>query len=181
MYIWIGAKLPEAFESWLRSFCVPIGNALKLDMSGFTLPQHISLKISFRTEQPEEVLAFLEEWLRKERVFYVNPLLPERQGNILWMPFRRNAPLRHYHSLLDRQLLERFAIAQHPFDREFFFHTTLFMGEEGKLERVAQAMQQLVLPGQLKIDTVLLGISETGQSGSYRVVKEIQLIQKTSR
>ena len=180
MYIWIGAKLPTDFESWLRSICIPVGQKLQLDMIGFSLPQHISLKISFPTDQPQAVLEFLKERLKKERVFYVNPRSPEREGNILWMPFRKNVPLRHLHQMLDRELKEKFGIEQHPFDLDFRFHSTLFFGEESALTRVAEAFRQLGLPGILRIDTLLLGVSDTGKSGSYRVVAEIPLKEKTS-
>lgn len=176
MYIWIGAKLPDEFESYIRGVCIPISEALGLDTSGFSLPQHISLKISFDAgNQAEEILAFLEQRLRGERVFYVNPRMPQRHENILWMPFRPNAPLRHCHNLLDRELQERFGIDQHPFDKAFAFHSTLFLGEEGPLTRVEEALQKLPLPGLLEINTILLGVSESGKSGTYRVVREIRL------
>lgn len=180
MFVWIGGKLPEEFEDYIRSICVPLSQKLGLDISGFSLPQHISLKISFPFAGDEtEVLSYLEERLAKERVFYVNPGTPQRQGNILWMPFRRNAPLRHLHSLLDRELLANFGVEQHAFDREFAYHSTLFVGQEPALAQAEELLRQLPLPGQLEIDTILLGMSDTGKSGSFRVVRQIPLTRKT--
>ena len=178
MYIWIGAKLPEEFAEYIRKLCVPMSEVLGLDISGFSLPQHISLKISFPTDTPEEVLAFLEERLRRERVFYVNPRVPERKGNVLWIPFRPNAPLRHYHNMLDRNLAESYGITQHEFDKSFLYHSTLFLGEGDSLVKAEQLLQQLPLPTQLEIDTILLGVSESGRSGEYRVVAEIPLMKQ---
>lgn len=176
MYIWIGVKLPEEFETTIRSRCLPLGQELGLDLSGFTLPQHISLKISFQAESRyEEILAFVEDLMGKEFAFYVNPETPRRQGNILWLPFHANGHLRHLHELLDAQLQSRFDIGQHPFDREFFFHSTLLMGEAAPLSRAEAALANLSLPEKLEIDTVLLGISETGESGTYRVVRQFPL------
>lgn len=181
MYIWIGCKLPEEFETYIRGICVPLSEKLGLDTSGFTLPQHISLKISFPFNGDEtEVLSYLEERLANERVFYVNPRAPQRCGNILWMPFRTNAPLRHLHSVLDRELLEYFGIEQHAYDRDFAFHSTLFMGEEPQLTQAETVLCQLPLPGQQEIDTILLGLSETGKSGSFQVVQQIPLKRKES-
>lgn len=176
MYIWIGCRLPVEFEQQLRQQCIPIAQEMMLDTVAFSLPQHISLKISFDAgKDHQQILYFLQELLRNEPPFYVNPKPIERQGNILWIPFRENGQLRHLHDLLDRQLRLRFGIPQHIFDKAFAFHSTLFFGPEDTLDRAKLALLDLSLPEQLQIDTILLGISETGKPGSYRVVREIYL------
>ena len=73
MYIWIGCGLPEGFEWELRERCMPLGAELGLDLVAFSLPQHISLKISFDAgEQYEKILDFVEQLLQAEEKFYVN-------------------------------------------------------------------------------------------------------------
>lgn len=174
MYIWIGCKLPEEFEQEIRSACLPPADGL--DTSGFSLPQHISLKISFQAgAELEEILAYLETLLGREEPFYVNPKPVERQGSILWIPFREHTQLRRLHNRLDQELKARFGIPQHLFDKAFAFHSTLMLGPEAALDRVALALADYPLPQQLRVDTFLLGISETGRSGAYRVVREIKL------
>ena len=176
MYIWIGCKLPEKFEKGLRAKCRPLGEELGLDMSGFSLPQHISLKISFEAGgNYGEILEFLEEILRKEKKFSVNPLAVEKNGNILWLSFRENGTLRHLHNLLDKELKCRFAIPQHLFDQAFAFHSTLFVGEPEKLAIAHASLADFLLPQELLIDTFLLGLSESGKSGTYRVVRTIRM------
>lgn len=176
MYIWIGCKLPEEFETDIRRLCVPMSEALGLDISGYILPQHISLKISFEDGgQTDEILAFLKERLGRERKFYVNPRPPKHQGNILWMPFRPNPPLNHLHNMLDRELRQRFGIPQHEFDKAFFFHSTLCLGPEEKLMEAEELLQNMPLPTSLEIDTILLGISENKTFDTCRIVGQIKL------
>ena len=50
MYIWIGCKLPAGFEREVRTFCLEQNRDIGLNTVAFTLPQHISLKISFEAE-----------------------------------------------------------------------------------------------------------------------------------
>lgn len=176
MYIWIGCGLPEAFERELRERCMPLGAELGLDLVAFSLPQHISLKISFDAgEQYEKILDFVEQLLQAEEKFYVNLWGVERMGNILWLSFREQETLRRLHDTLDRELEERFAVCRHPFDRAFAFHSTLFFGEPEKLEHGMKAMADVSLPEELAVDTFLLGISESGRPGTYRVVRKIEL------
>lgn len=176
MYIWIGCLLPKEFENDVRARCTPIAQEFGLDSSGFSLPQHISLKISFDVgEHYEDVLDFLQSLLLSEPQFYVNPKQVERQGNILWIPFRESGQLQHLHNMLDKQLKLRYGIAQHLFDKAFRFHSTLLTGPEAMLSEAAERLQDLPVPSQLKIDTIALGISETGKSGDYRVVRELHL------
>ena len=176
MYIWIGCRLPEEFENALRARCVPLGQELGLDLAGFSLPQHISLKISFEAgERYGEILDYLERMLKKEKGFYVNLSGIERMGNILWLAFRENGTLRRLHNMLDVELNNCFGILQHLFDKAFAFHSTLFLGEGEQLDIARLALADLQLPEVLPIDTFLLGVSETGTSGSYQVVRKIQV------
>ena len=177
MYIWIGCKLPEKFEQEIRQRCLSIGAQYKLDTAGFSLPQHISLKISFDAgERYKEILDKLCAMLEKEKRFCVTPKGIQQQGNILWIPFRESGILRSLHNRLDDFLYRDFGIAQHPFDKAFQFHSTLFFGERESITQAEAMLMDYPLPDQLQIDTCLLGISESGKSGTYRVVREICLL-----
>ena len=79
------------------------------------------------------------------------------------------------HALLDQKLLQNFEIPQHSFDKDFLFHSTVFMGAPELLEQTKPFFDQFPLPEYLPIDTFLIGISETGESGSYRVIREIKV------
>lgn len=176
MFIWIGCELPKEFELDLRDACLEASEGLELDFSCFTLPQHISLKISFQAGPDyEPVLDFVESLLRKEKKFYVNPKEPEQAGSILWLAFRESGTLRRLHNLLDRDLKRWFGIPQHLFDKAFAFHSTLAMGKPEEIAAYKARLEGLDLPESLKIPAFLLGISESGKGGTYRVVRRIEL------
>lgn len=176
MFIWIGCELPKCFELDIRDACLEAAEGLELDFSCFTLPQHISLKISFQAGQTyEPVLEYVESLLRKEKKFYVNPKEPEQTGSILWLAFRESATLRRLHNLLDRDLKRRFGIPQHLFDKAFAFHSTLSMGPDEELSVLNSRLAGLEWPESLEIRAFLLGISETGKGGTYQVVRRIEL------
>lgn len=174
MYIWIGCELPKEFELDIRDACLEATGELELDFSGFTLPQHISLKISFEAGQAYlPVLDAVERLLRKEKRFSVEPKAPEQAGSILWIPFREHGTLRRLHNLLDRDLKREFGIGQHLFDKAFAFHSTLAVGKPGEIGILQSRLEGLKLPEHLEIRAFLLGISETGKSGTFRVVRRI--------
>ena len=174
MYIWIGCKLPEEFERRVRKLVTEHGEDLALDFSCFSLPQHISLKISFEAgDHWEKILDSVERILRLEEDIRAVPAGIEQQGNILWVAFRENGQLRRLHNLLDRELRKDFGIPQHLFDKAFRFHSTLCFGRQEDLLVLQQRLQGLSLPEELESEAFLLGISETGKSGTYRVVRQI--------
>jgi 2'-5' RNA ligase len=176
MYIWIGCELPKEFELDIRDACLEASDGLRLDFSGFTLPQHISLKISFQAgEMYMPVLDYIEKLLRREKRFSVIPKEPERTGSILWLDFRENGTLRRLHNILDRDLLRQYGVPQHLFDKAFAFHSTLAVGDPGEITALYKRLEGLKLPESLEIRAFLLGISESGKSGTYRVVRRIEL------
>ena len=176
MYIWIGCKLPEEFEREIRSFCLEKNQELGLDPVAFSLPQHISLKISFETERAEEILADLPRFFAAQPPFAVQICEVEQNGNILWMTVGENETLRQLHEKLDDHLGNRFGIAQHLFDTCFQFHSTLFIDPDREnLAEMKALLLDFALPRELTVDTILLGASDTGKPGTYAVVRTIDL------
>lgn len=176
MYLWIGCKLPEDFEKELRAYCRELNEKIGLDTTPFALPQHISLKISFDAgEQCQQIISWLETELKAEKGFYVNLLSPEQKGNILWLPVAENPRLTALHEKLDRELERRFGIPQHAFDREFRFHSTLFMDEDRqKISQMAALLAPMVFPDSLPVDTFLIGLSADGKT-DLQIVREVNI------
>ena len=176
MFLWIGCKLPADYESEIRHLCLQKNEALGLDTVAFSLPQHISLKISFHSNHTEEIIAYLESFFAGLAPFEVTIDTLEQMGKILWLSVAENVILQQLHARLDQQLEAFFGIAQHPFDKAFAFHSTLFMGEDQeKVEQMEKALAAYPFARELMVDTVLLGTSETGNAGSYQVIREIKL------
>ncbi len=175
MYIWIGCALPEDFEASIRRAALDANREIGANTAAFSLPQHISLKISFDArDRAAEILAALDTLLSNEAPFYVNPKTIEQNGSILWVTFEENERLSRLHRLLDGVLEQKFGIPQHPFDRTFLFHSTLFQDENNeKLSQIIRAMADFPLPAHLQIDRFLLGTSPNGTPGSYQVVAQI--------
>ena len=80
MYIWIGCKLPAEFEKEIRSYCLARNRNIGLNTDAFSLPQHISLKISFDTPDIDAVLAELTDFLSVQRPFSVRLGRAEQSG-----------------------------------------------------------------------------------------------------
>ena len=176
MYIWIGCRLPESFEQEIRRHCLALNEKIGLSTVAFDLPQHISLKISFQTDRPEEVLEELTAYASAQQPFSVDILDAERMGNILWLPAAENETLDRIHRELDALLKNKFGIPQHPFDKCFRFHSTLFMDPDTeKVIQMEKALGSYPFARDLRVDTFLLGASETGEPGSYRILREIRL------
>ena len=176
MFVWIGSKLPETFETELRRHCLMLNEHIGLDTTAFSLPQHISLKISFETDRPAEILTFLEQYLSSQQPFSVTLHAPEQMGNILWLPVAEQPVLQWLHNELDRRLEKHFSIPQHAFDQDFRFHSTLFIDPDpGKITQMKDLLSGSSFPREVKVDTFLLGASENGAPGSYRVLREIKV------
>ena len=176
MYVWIGCKLPESFEQKIRSRCLELNEDIGLDTVAFSLPQHISLKISFACEKYVPVLDALTGFLSEQKPFAVQIGDPSQNGNILWLPAAENSVLRQLHDRLDTLLETGFGIPRHPFDKAFLFHSTLFIDDDReKIAKMREALASCPIARSLTVDTFLLGVSETGKPGSYRVIRQIQV------
>jgi hypothetical protein len=56
------------------------------------------------------------------------------------------------------------------------FHSTLFIDESvEKISKMSEYLQDRSIARVLTVDTFLLGFSETGKAGTYRVVRQIQV------
>lgn len=176
MYIWVGCQLPQDFEKALRLRCRTENADLGLDETAFHLPQHISLKISFDAGSNwQSVLDWLKDWCKKQKPFYVDLKSPEQVPGVLWIPAEENETLRQLHRDLDQQLEARFSIPQHLFDKDFRFHSTLFLDAEDKLTAMYARLKNMTFPGNLQVNTFLLGISEDNAPGTHRIVGKISV------
>lgn len=176
MYLWVGCKLPESYEREIRTHCRKLNEEIGLNTVAFSLPQHISLKISFPTDRVEEILEYLSDYLHTQFPFGVQITDLQQTGSILWLYAAENETLTHLHQELDARLESHFKIPQHTFDRAFQFHSTLFLdADTAKVAQMHHALQDYPFARDLPIDTFLLGFSETGKPGTYRIVRQIKV------
>ena len=173
MYIWIACDISDEYTS-IRQKCIGYNKDLNLDEVAFLLPQHISLKISFRVEDNsfESVIKDVIVFLSECSPFSVGEPEPELSGNILWLSFPKSKHLQDLHSKLDLMLLSKHGVEQHPFDRDFKFHTTLFLDDNmSALREMLGKVRLLPLPKATEIKRFIIGASESGKAGTYSVLK----------
>ena len=177
MFVWIAVDASEALAQ-VRQEALRLNKTLGLSKVAFTLPQHISLKISFPVadELFDAAVDAAETFLQRCRPFPVQVRGVERMGSILWLAMEDNPVLTALHDGLDRMMEAQFSAPQHPLDKRFRFHSTLFMDSDAA--RVAQ-MQELLrtvdVPGAFVAEKFLIGCSAEGTAGTYRVIREISV------
>lgn len=172
MYVWIACDLSESL-SRIREECIALNKTVGASEIAFDLPQHISLKISFELneESVENAILQIKEYLENTPGFYVGRPYAEFSGNIIWLRFPDSEQLCRMHEELDEMLLDRYGVPLHSFDKCFAFHSTLFIdADKEKLVSLYRRINEITLPDSIKIDSFIIGVSESGKAGEYRVV-----------
>ncbi len=173
MNIWVAVDASEALAS-LRNQALALAQTIGLSPAPYTLPQHISLKISFPIDDAlaDDVIEAMTSLLEKTPSFPIEPERIEQNGTILWLVCRASDALRSLHNALDRMLSERYQIPQHPFDLAFCFHSTLAIdSDEEKIRTAADALTASSVPTAFVARRFLIGTSPDGAAGTYSVCK----------
>lgn len=174
MYIWIACDVSKSLHQ-IRDLCNEKNKEFGLCEVAFSLPQHISLKISF--DVPDSVATCViddvSEYLSMEHAFYLDAPRPEIFGSILWLKFEDSEILSRLHRKLDSLLLDKYTVAQHEFDKRFAFHSTLFIDGEKNLLPMYEYVSGLEIPLKVEVSSFIIGTSESGNAGTYSVIKTI--------
>lgn len=175
MYIWVGLNVDRHFSE-VKERAKNIDTELNYVNSCFTLPMHISLKMSFeiKEEMFEQVVDALCEYYRSLTAFELTVKGIENEGNIVWIRYKENYTLSKMKDSVNAMLKERFGIGLHEYDSDYLFHTTLFM--ENDEEKNAKAYEQIKdsrLPQTITVDRFAVGFSPNGKLGTYKIFKEI--------
>ena len=176
MYLWTAIDASDALGE-IRRRAEAENRDLALNEAAFTLPMHVSLKISFALaeEQAEAAVAEIAAFLGEQPPFPVQVEGLEQQGSLLWIRMQPSDRLRALHDGLDARLEARFGVPQHAFDKSFLFHATQFLEED--VQRVARMLERLrnaPLPAAFSAERYLIGCSESGQPGTYRVIRRAE-------
>ena len=178
-YIWTAADVSRPLAD-IRRRALRENRAIGLSEVSYSLPQHISLKISFPVPEDtvEAVTEALSAYFRRQEPFSAQVTGIRRRPGLLWVEFVPGEELTRLHRELDSLMAHQFAIPQHPFDTRFRFHSTLFLDpDEEKLARMVQALQAAPLPETVPVRGFLIGGSESGKAGSYRVIRQVQPVK----
>ena len=177
MFVWVGINIEEQLKETRRAVD---GVFEKIDISNVTcqLPLHISLKISFEIENElfDSVLNDIVSIYREQKPFEIEIKGIEKHENIMWIRMYSNEDLEALATSLNIMLKEKYNIPLHEYDLDFIFHTTLFMDDDAeKINAAHTLLGNLALPKNLIANTFVIGTSETGKNGTYRVYKTVEV------
>lgn len=169
----------EKALSPIRRRALELNGKIGLSEVALSLPMHISLKISFPVPDDiaERVVETVASFLEKQTVTEVTAEALECCGNVLWIRIAPSGTLWCLHRTLDQLLKEQYGVEPHLLDRSFVFHATLFMDEKtDRLETMRQALSPEYAPTSFAAREGLIGISTSGQAGTYRVIRRIPFL-----
>ena len=175
MYIWVGINVEDQLGEVRRAVD---GVFEKIEISNVTcqLPLHISLKISFEIENSlfGDVLDDITRVYGACEPFEIKVKGIEKHENIEWIRMYSNEKVEALATELNMMLREKYGIPLHEYDLDFVFHTTLFIDDDPeKINAAHSLLGNVHLPDTLVANTFVIGNSETGQNGTYRVYKTV--------
>lgn len=175
MYVWFAIGLERQLQE-LRRALVEIEKKAGREDPALTLPMHCSLKISFEIDGDErdKLYDMLTEYFEKQKAFFVKPCSFETLGKLCWLSIEPCAELVRIHAELDALLYERFGVLQHEFDLDFKYHATLFADSSDVLDELLSLERRMALPKELLCESFIIGSSESGVPGTYKVDRIIK-------
>ena len=174
MYIWVGINVEEQ----LKETRMAVDRVFeKIDISNVTcqLPLHISLKISFeiKNELFDDILSDIIGIYKEQKSFNVDVKGIEKHENIMWIRMNSNKDVEALATKLNMMLRNKYGVPLHEYDLDFIFHTTLFMDDDAeKINAAHDLLGDVKLPETLIANTFVIGTSETGENGTYRIYRE---------
>ncbi len=175
MFIWTGIDV-DAQLAGIREKARRLEREQGIINSNLTLPFHISLKMSFLVEKDraDAVTECLEQYYRSLSPFEIPVAGIEYHTTIAWIRMKENESLNRIHDSLNELLLSHFGVGLHEYDRDYLFHTTLAMDDDAALvRRMYEALKDEPLPAVLTAQHFLIGASESGALGTYKVIQRI--------
>jgi hypothetical protein len=177
MFIWTGINVEKELSA-LKELKEKIERNLGITDTVVNLPLHVSLRIS--SSVSDEIYPSLEnaliDFLRTVKLPPLEPTGFEREGGIVWLCYKESEKIKEIHDSLCALMEERFSIPRHPFDFEFKYHTTLFTAiSEDKLAAAYDLVKDAPIPDVITSDRILIGNSESGKAGEYKVIHDIEI------
>ena len=181
MYLWIGLGIEEKEENKIRTYCKKVNKA-KVNEQSFTLPQHISLKTSFKTESYLEIIDYIKNKYNELEEISLNVHKIGNIPGVIWLEIKENAILRNIHNELNNELNRKFQIQLNGFDGEKFkFHSTLFQDVDNKkmINDLYDKIKDIKFyDDKFNATKIYFGISEVGKVGTYKVIDCLELKNK---
>ena len=177
MYIWVAIDVNEQVSK-LREVAENYMNEQGLSSTTFTLPFHISLKISFQIQDDKfkDVVSDIRDFYKSLKPFEIKTKGIEQAGSIVWIAMQYSNELVDIHKKLDEMMLKKYGVVQHDFDKDFQFHTSvLALKNEEEIAKAFDTIKDTDIPKILKAERFIIGSSAEGLAGTYSVIEEIEL------
>ena len=174
MQIWVGCDINSKFFEY-REKVKELNAEINASESALNFPQHISLKITFEMEDEiaKHCIKDIIELLKSAKSFTAKTEGLEVHDGVLWLKIQECDELKFLHDELD-QIAISYAVKQHPFDKEFIFHSTVIMdGDREKLCKMYEKLKDIPYPEELKINTFVIG--HTYDNIEYKVDRRIKI------
>ena len=177
MFIWLGINIEDQLPE-LKQQKAEVEGKLGITDTVVNLPLHISLRISNQVQDdvaPLLISEITELYKSLEPIELFTDGI-EREGSIIWLRFKENEEINALHSRVCNLMKARFDIPLHPFDLEFKYHTTLFLGiSEDKLSAAYDMVRSVKIPKSVILNRPVIGVSESGLAGTYKVIHTVEI------
>lgn len=176
MYLWVGINVDSQLEN-IGKRVREIEEKLGYKNFCYTLPMHISLKISFPVsdEKSELIICDIKEIYKRQKPFEIEVDGVEYHGGIAWVRMKGSSELISLSNELNGMLLNRYSIPLHEYDTDYKFHSTLFMGKDSEIKEEFSMLGNINIPEKLIVNRFVIGISDSGELGTYSVSEEISI------
>jgi 2'-5' RNA ligase len=176
MLVWVGIDLDSQY-SLVKEVTKAVEEEVGIENSNFTLPMHVSLKISFSVGEKDFQSAedSITAIYNGTEPFEIAVKGIELHDNICWIRMEESPCLNALSEELNYTLRDKFGVPLHEYDLDFKFHTTLFMDDD--TEKVAKAYEKVKdvpVPDKLIARRFVIGTSESGMLGTYKIYKTIE-------
>lgn len=177
MYVWIGIETESQLKT-IKEKARKIENDIGFLHSNFTLPLHISLKMAFKVSEENfnAVVGDLLEYFKNVKPFEIKTGGICFENVICWISMKRNDRLDNLHDYLNDFLNQKYGVPLHEYDTDYKYHTTLFSdSNEEKILRAYKLIEQEQIPKTINANTILIGCSESGNLGTFKIIHTIKL------
>ncbi len=143
MYFCIAGLLDDNSQNEIRKKASGVIRQYGLGVTALLLPQHISLKISFATNQIHNLLDYFDTLCMENRPIEVGFHGLEvvaiddagTKSGVLWYGAQENSRLRQIHNQLNHDLPQLLQISNASIDGDgFLFHSTIAYGQKSYAE-----------------------------------------------